>query len=189
MTVETKATDTDKPKVVRITVPATDEVTMDFLEAQGPRGVTTAVRLLIHSFVAEHGNVDVLSAVSGSLVGTRPVTPAVPQDQDAEQASSAETSTETQTETSVGTSAGTSVGVSDTTAGSDAEVAVRPERDPAVMADDTPDGEVVSQDTGTAPGTVTGTETGTAAGTDTGVPDGGSPVSDMEDLFRQAGKK
>lgn len=181
MTAETKATDTDKPKVVRITVPATDEVTMDFLEAQGPRGVTTAVRLLIHSFVAEHGNVDVLSAVSGSLVGTRPVTPAVPQDQGAEQASSAETQ------------AGASVRVSDTTAGSDAEVAVQPERDPVEPEDDTSDGEVVSQDTDTAPGNAaeTGTviETSTAASTDTGAPDGGSSVSDMEDLFRRAGNK
>lgn len=178
MTAETKATDTDKPKVVRITVPATDEVTMDFLEAQGPRGVTTAVRLLIHSFVAEHGNVDVLSAVSGSLVGTRPVTPAVPQDQDADTSDTSETVDAAEVEAynkayaEIGAS---EVPVSDTDAGK--AVADTPDV-PDTVTGGAPD---------TTPDTTSPVPTSTATGT--GVPDGGSPVSDMEDLFRQAGKK
>lgn len=189
MTAETKATDTDKPKVVRITVPATDEVTMDFLEAQGPRGVTTAVRLLIHSFVAEHGNVDVLSAVSGSLVGTRPITPAVVTDPAAEQASEQVSPATTSTD------------VSDTTDQSDSTAAARLDRNPGTrerVAEALDHLDQVDQVSVPASGPGLGSDPEVTGMSDdkavsendnTGVPDGGSSVSDMEDLFRRAGKK
>lgn len=56
-------------KVVRVTVPAGDTITESFFEAQGPRGVSNAMRMLIHMFVAEYGTqTDVMSVVGQRLV-------------------------------------------------------------------------------------------------------------------------
>lgn len=78
---KSKQTQTPKsaaPKIVRVTVPAGDTITEGFFEAQGPRGVSNAMRMLIHMFVAEYGTqTDVMSVVGQRLVAA--TSPAVVQ--------------------------------------------------------------------------------------------------------------